>query len=385
MSKPANKTLIGIFVAGAIALAVMAVVLLGSGKFFRKTFRAVCYFEGSIGGLNIGAPVVFRGVRIGSVTDIVLRFEPKKLIIVIPVYIEIEPHKIQAVGPVPKKLGQNLKLLIDCGLRAELEMQSIVTGQMQVGLDFHPDTPVKFAEFRIDTRTPEIPTIPAPLQELAKKVEQLPLDKIVKDIGSAVKGIDRIVNSPEMPKMIQSLSQTAEESKTFVQTLNTKIGPTISSMEVAVKDAQKLIRDVDGEVKPVSSNVQDTLKQTQKLLQEIEGKATRLASSIDGAVKDAQNLLHNVDGQIDPVSTSVKDTLASIRKASDEAGVTLRQAQQTLATLEGDIGENSEMVLEIRGAILQMQDALRAIKGLAKTLEQQPDSVIWGKKRLRTE
>src|SRR5512136_1190581 len=138
MSKQANKTVIGIFVVGAIALVVIAIVVLGSGKFFRKTFKAVCFFEGSVGGLNIGAPVVFRGVKIGSVTNVVLRLETTKLIFVIPVYIELEPDKIGVIGAPPKQVGQNLKAFIDRGLRATLEMQSFVTGQMQVGLDFYP-------------------------------------------------------------------------------------------------------------------------------------------------------------------------------------------------------------------------------------------------------
>jgi len=106
MSKPANKTVIGIFVVGAIALAVIAIVVLGSGKFFKQTLRAVCYFEGSVGGLNIGAPVVFKGVKIGSVADVILHFDRKDLIFTIPVYIEIDPSKMVATGPQPKKGGE---------------------------------------------------------------------------------------------------------------------------------------------------------------------------------------------------------------------------------------------------------------------------------------
>ena len=154
MSKQANKTVIGIFVVVAIALVVAAVLILGSGKFFKQTLKAVCYFEGSVGGLNIGAPVVFRGVRIGSVTDVILRFDTKKLVFVIPVYIEIEPDKFSVIGVRPKQLGENLKTFIDRGLRASLETQSIVTGQMQVGLDFKPDKPAKFAEFKYDHEDP---------------------------------------------------------------------------------------------------------------------------------------------------------------------------------------------------------------------------------------
>jgi paraquat-inducible protein B len=196
MSKPANKRLIGVFVLGAIALLVIAVVVLGSGKFFRKIYVAVCYFEGSVGGLNIGAPVVFRGVKVGSVKDVILRYDPQNLTIQIPVYIELDPSKSEIIGPRPKEFEEDLRSMIDRGLRAQLEMQSIVTGQMYVGLDFHPEKPAKLVG--ADAKYPEIPTIPTPLQEIAKKIEQLPLDEIIKNITTAVEGINRLVNSPEI-------------------------------------------------------------------------------------------------------------------------------------------------------------------------------------------
>ena len=226
MSKQANKTVIGIFVVGAIALAIAAVLILGSGKFFKQTFRAVCYFEGSVGGLNIGAPVVFRGVKIGSVTNVLLRFDSAKLIFVIPVYIEVEPDKVGVIGVRPKQVGENLKTFIDRGLRATLETQSFVTGQMQVGLDFHPDKPAKFAENGIDTKTPEIPTIPTPMQELAKKIQNLPIDKIFEKLASALDGIDKLVKSPEIPEAIRSVN-------------------------LALGDVRKLVKDVDGQVGPL--------------------------------------------------------------------------------------------------------------------------------------
>ena len=106
MSKPASKTVIGIFVVGAIALVVIAIVILGSGKFFKRTFTVVCFFQGSVGGLNEGSPVVFRGVKIGSVKDIVLRADSEKLTFTIPVYIEIEPAKFTVTGPRPSNWGR---------------------------------------------------------------------------------------------------------------------------------------------------------------------------------------------------------------------------------------------------------------------------------------
>ena len=106
MSKPANKTVIGIFVLGAMALTVVAIVVLGSGKFFKKSFLAVCYFEGSVGGLNVGAPVVFRGVKVGTVNNVKLRYDPESQEEVqIPVFLEIEPDRMERKKEPPQGSG----------------------------------------------------------------------------------------------------------------------------------------------------------------------------------------------------------------------------------------------------------------------------------------
>ena len=80
MAKQANKTMIGLFVVGAIVLLVAAIVLLGSGRYFKKTHRYVAFFEGSVKGLAVGAPVMFRGVRIGKVEDFAVYVERADLI-----------------------------------------------------------------------------------------------------------------------------------------------------------------------------------------------------------------------------------------------------------------------------------------------------------------
>jgi paraquat-inducible protein B len=343
MSKQANKTVIGIFVVGAIALVVIAIVVLGSGKFFKKTLRAVCYFEGSVGGLNIGAPVVFKGVRIGSVADVILRFETTKLIFVIPVYIEIEPDKIKAVGPVPEKLGQNLKAFIDKGLRATLEMQSIVTGQMQVGLDFYPDKPAKFAEFRIDSKTQEIPTIRSAMQELTKKVEKIPIDEIFQKVLSAVQGIEKVVNSPEITETLHSINQAAKE------------------------------------IKPMASNLQETVKDVRKLVQNVDNRIGPLASSIEGTVNDYGKLARDAGSKIDTLSLGLGDTIKEIQKAVSSIEKTLGEAQLTLAEAKRTLSEDSTLSYEIAETLQELQKGARSIRLLADGLKRQPESVIWGK------
>jgi len=348
MSKQANKTVIGIFVVGAIALVVIAIVVLGSGKFFKKTNKAVCYFEGSVGGLNIGAPVVFKGVRIGSVTEVILRADPTKLIFTIPVYVEIEPQKIQIVkGTRTGEWEQNLKTLIDRGLRASLETQSIVTGQMQVGLDFQPDKPAKFAEFKLDQKTPEIPTVPTPLQELAQKIQKIPIEQIFDNLNSTLATIDKLVGSPEIPEAIRSLN-------------------------VALADARKLVANINGQVGPLTSNLNETVQDVHKLVQNADAKITGLASNLDETMKDVRGVVKDVDKQLEPLGPSIAGAIKTV----DE---TLALAKKTMQGIDTTVGQNSSLAYELDSTLEEIKELSRSIRVLANHLERRPESVIWGK------
>jgi paraquat-inducible protein B len=184
MSKQASKTLIGAFVLGALGLIIAGVVVFGSGKFLRKVEKAVMFFEGSVQGLQVGAPVVFRGVQIGHVTNIVLEVNEKDLTGHIPVYIEIYPHKVVPIGG--GSFDQRYRqALIEKGLRAQLELQSFVTGQLVVNLDFYPNTPIRLVG--LEKEYPEIPTIPSGIEQLKKRIEQLPLKEIADRLNEALR------------------------------------------------------------------------------------------------------------------------------------------------------------------------------------------------------
>lgn len=338
MSKPASKTLIGIFVLGAIALLVIAIVVLGSGKFFREKFEAVCFFDGSVSGLNIGAPVVFRGVKIGSVKDITLRYNVKNLEFKIPVYIEIEPRRLETLGPAPVSTGENLEALIEKGLRAQLETQSILTGQLQVGLDLLPDKPAVFVG--ADPRYPEIPTVQTPFQELAKKIEKIPIEQIFEKLLSAIEGIEKVTKSPEL-------------------------GEAIRSVHLALEDVRKLAGNLKGEVGPLASNLNETVQDIRKLVQNADSKVTGMASNLDGVIR-------KVDSRIDPLAGSIDGTLKS-------ADATLVLAQKAIERIEGTVGEESTLVYELNKTLEEVSALARSIRVLSDYLQRHPESVLWGK------
>ena len=153
MAKQANRMMIGGFVVIAVVILAASLVVFGSGKFFKKTEDFVMYFDGSIKGLNVGAPVLFQGVQIGSVKSIVLQADIDQLTLEKPVVIETEPAKFQLEkGQKHGKAGENLPELIDKGLRAVLAMQSFITGQLMIELDFFPGTPVNLKNINKDNR-----------------------------------------------------------------------------------------------------------------------------------------------------------------------------------------------------------------------------------------
>ena len=208
MSIKTNKAAIGAFVIGAIAIFAVALSVVGSGKFLRPTRKFVLFFDGSIKGLNVGAAVNFRGVKIGTVDEIRLRLDPKDYSVFIPVVIEIDPTIITGVKETFPNPKGYLKF-VERGLRARLDIQSFVTGQLVISLDFFPEKPARF--LGLSKEYPEIPTLPSPIDELSKTLNDLPIKQITDNTNRAIEGIERFVNSEDFKESIRSINLTLRD------------------------------------------------------------------------------------------------------------------------------------------------------------------------------
>jgi paraquat-inducible protein B len=186
MSRKANKTIIGAFVVGAVMLLIGSLIIFGSGKLFRQTNKYVLFFEGSVKGLSVGAPVTFRGVKIGVVKEISLTFDPQTRFAFIPVIIETQPYLIK--GAPIKRASENIQYLINTGLRAQLDMQSFLTGQLAVVLDFLPDKPARL--LGLMKGYVEIPTVQSPFGELQKNIGDIPLKDISADLQESMRSLN---------------------------------------------------------------------------------------------------------------------------------------------------------------------------------------------------
>ena len=213
-----SPTRIGAFVLGAVLLAVTAVVVIGSGRFFRRTYPFVLYFSGSVNGLRVGAPVKFRGVEIGSVEDIRLQLKPDQ--IQIPVIIGIDPEKITSLGGSATILNSltAYQSAIDAGLRGQLQAESFVTGLLFVALEYFPASRASFVQ-QPGARTfryREIPTEPSSTEKARVAVTQLltrlaetDLKGLVDSARATISELHELVSSPDLKVAVRSFNDVA--------------------------------------------------------------------------------------------------------------------------------------------------------------------------------
>ena len=218
MSRKSSKAAIGIFVTGALMLLVIGISVFGSGMLFEKADKYVLFFEGSVRGLTTGAPVVFRGVKIGNVDHINLLYDPNSEKVYILVIIKVELSRVKGR---PDNLGYpNYGALIEKGLRARLEMQSFVTGQLIVSFDFyHDNKPAKL--LGIVKQYPELPTLPmAP--GVMDIMQDIPIKEIANNLKEATVGINKLVNSEGfrgIDDAIMEITQTVRAIRLFLEYL----------------------------------------------------------------------------------------------------------------------------------------------------------------------
>ncbi len=373
MNKPANKKLIGLFVLGATALLVVAVVIFGSGKIFSKTVPVVFYFEGSVRGLDEGSPLVIRGVKVGGVTRVQLVYDPKDMSMGIPVYAEFDPEKITRVGGVSYQSWERkekIKVLVEHGLRAQLQMQSIVTGQLMVNIDFLPHT-----KARLVSKNPEeieIPTIPTVLEEITQKLQDLPVDEIIDKMTTALDGFNTVINSPELQEGLKKGGKTLDDLNKLIAVVNQEFKPAVQEARALMRNADQLVGKVDRRFEPLVSKVEGTLDEVGPMVSDLK----KTLAKADGTLDETRKLVDQANAEMGPILADVKKTLA-------EAHSAMAHAQKTLDAAEINYYEGSEFYQTLTDTLQRADEASRSAQLLIEYLQRNPDALVWGKKDRR--
>ena len=319
MSAEVNKTRIGAFVAGGLCLLVLGIVLLGGRTFLSNDIDYVLYFDGSVSGLSIGAPVVFRGVPLGSVTKITLVANARDEGVTIPVYIRIDANSIVRLGP-KGNLSDSvreeiIRRMVQRGLRARLQLQSFITGQYRVELDFFPETPARYHAADHNT---EIPTLPSPLDEFQRTLTRLPLESIANAFRDALEGVAKATNNPDLYAAVAAVRGTFESAN------------------------------------------------------DILGEGTQLRA-------DAQRMMTSLTETATAIDRQLPEAMAAFQIAMNSFAAAAHQLEKTLSSMDGLVSRDSRTVREVNQLLKEFSDTARSVRGLANTLERNPEALLFGK------
>jgi paraquat-inducible protein B len=322
MSKKVNTTSIGLFMVTGVALGVAGLLLLSSSRLFSRTQDQIVYFDNSLSGLTEGAPVKYRGVTIGSVKRVMIRFNQALNDFSLPVIIELEDKLLR------DRLGDegtheftqaSMERDVRRGLRATLQTDSLLTGVLYIGLDFQPDAPPPVFH-QVEKLYVEVPSKPTQTQELMTNLASLD-----------IKGIE------------------------------TNLNALLVSLNTSVSDLQL------GEVRTEVTNV---LRSADQMLSspEIKSALVALRTTLDQYRVLAQKL----NGRVDPLADSVTHTLA-------EADRALGQARGAAENLRIQLGPDAPLPANLDQTLRQLSEAVQSLSTLLELLEQHPNALISGR------
>ena len=360
MAKRANPALIGAFVVGALVLGVAALVVFGGGRFFKSMKPMVAYFEGSVKGVAIGAPVTFQGVKIGAVTAIRVVVDPATLKITTPVYFTIDPDRLTQTSGTKVMFREDLprfKLLLERGLRAQLETQSFVTGQVGITLEFHPGTPVRLTGLSPDYT--EMPTVESDLQKLTETLQNLPIAEIAASVKDTLDGIRTLVRSPETAETLRAARTAVKRSE-----------ETLAAVE-------KLARNVDQQVAPMAAEVMATARSARSALAQAEKTIDTVGKSADAALIQAQGTLARLEPTVE---VTLKDVQTLARGLDERVAKLTVSLDRTLSGADDVLGDAS-LRTSLVTALDELADAAASIRTLANYLDRNPNSLVFGKSR----
>lgn len=238
MKRQLSPTLIGTFVVAGLALIATAIIALAGNSLFTRKEKAVMFFRGSVYGLQVGAPVVFRGVRVGSVESIAVFYDRKTDDFSIPVVVGLEGDAVSGLdGRRTKGVGLALPALVERGLSAQLAMQSLLTGQLYVDLDLRPERPGNLRGTYLDVT--EIPTTATAIQALKNQLEGMDFRKIAEDLSAIAASARAMVSGPELKQALTDLAAITATVNRVATKLDQRIDPVANELQRSLTSTRK--------------------------------------------------------------------------------------------------------------------------------------------------
>ena len=339
MAKKVNPVTIGAFVAGAVVLMALAMIVLGTGSAFKKKHRFLIYFRSDTNGLDEGADVRMGGVRVGKVVNMRVQTDPETGLKVMPVVVEIfegsvrkataEPVDFNSEGWFKEVVGRE-------GLKALLKSQSLLTGKRYVDLDILPNRKGYLFDGTPVEDYPQIPSVVDELEEMKNSVAET-IDKI--------NSIDFAGISKRLVDLLDHID--AKVGELDLKEVSDEFAAAGKEVRLLASDGRKVVAD---------ENIKLALVDFRDAMASLKATSAKL------------------DNKVDPLLDDFRTVVAEAGKALDK----IETASEKFASLvdpEGGLG------LRMNMAVSEIGQAAKALRELSEYLKRNPNALITGKKR----
>lgn len=316
---------IGSFVLGGLALFVGGILWFGGKQYFQPKVEYVVYFDSSLSGLIVGAPVSVQGVQVGTVKQIDIMLDKDTLTVLKPVVLELDlatMHDLHGAeltrGFGREKERANLQKMIDAGLRARLELQSLLTGRLYVELSFYPGQAAHLVgrDYEGHMELPSIPTrtdeLRNTLEDLVRQYRKIPFDKIMQDVTATLSNIREFTSSDDFKAARRDLALALGDAHLMLEKINHKIDPMSDRFVATASEMQGLMRDLRGEMKPLLKNSDSALVAAEKALATADATLQKLQSALDSA-----ETFTSPDSNLDRAIAELHATSRAVRDLAD--------------------------------------------------------------------
>lgn len=304
-----SPSVVGLFVLGAALLAIVGLLSFGGVNFFHKPMRFVVYFDESIHGLDRGSPVKLRGVRVGRVIDLNVRYNEKTNRSLVAVICEFESNRIidEHGHFVDIRTSAELQGFVDRGLRAQLGFLGFATGLLFVELDFFD---VKEFPAPAESKDPllvSVPAVPstitaslASVNEILADLKRVDFAGLSRDVRGLIADLRKQLATLNLAELNSELIKTSQSVRAL--TTSPEIPKVLANLNVALEQFNKTLVHIDSQVEPAGVKLNEVLVEARNVLK-----------TIDDAAASGRNFINNQHG----VSEEAMRTMAKLGDAAE--------------------------------------------------------------------
>ena len=413
MSKKLNPSAIGAFVIGATMLLVSGLMIFGRGNLFEQKVHYQIFFDKSVNGLSIGSPVMFRGIRIGQVTDIRLALKvmdenaAEKNHWPIQVTIKLLPKSfsmaestfgynqiIQSFNPGESKEEMNnwlRNMVFNKGLRAQLQQQSMLTGMLHIEFDLF-ENEIVTTEVKQDFERGIIPSRMSAFERLYLSLNQKDFSANVENIHTAINVIGEFFQSGKAQQLVdnvvvssENLKETTEDARDILKTFrNHKKGQQDDSPAAQLCNVIIVLNEMLDNVNRIMADLQQKLpgimNDASSTLSTFNTTSANVAPKLDAAIADARRLIQATEKTVSLSEGPSAELVASLQATLESTRNVMSTAQTTLKHMDSSLDNDSPIRSEVGKAIEEIKQTAQSFRALVDLIQQNPEILIQGRR-----